>query len=287
MTTSPTSIQKFTSGVAGYLTQSVLPTLCEWLTANKGVSVTVQECMQALEMPAPAAPPTPSHSLPGLQNIPQAAKAPAKRPTATSNGPKCPFIFTRGKSEGQACGASVKEGETFCNTCKKKKAAGGPGTTSGGAASAGAGLKSAAKPKTATELEVNELPEKDWYREVHDNFIIHRLPDNKIVAVAVDDDGKFRQLTAAEKIAATKKGLQIVNDSVPLNIPAAIPNRKQAGLSAVPAAAPAASPSPVKSQPAAQPQPQLAAPAMPQINLAQLAPPVMPNIGIPQLPRLG
>ena len=204
-----TSTQRFTMNVGSFLARDILGPLVEWLRTNKNIELTVDECVKALDLPALAPVAQASMpTLPGLQSpVAKASpqRTPAKKAPTPGDGPGCPYSFSRGQYKGQICGAKVAPGETYCNACKKKKIVGGsPGTTAPSGASSAPGLKGTTTKVQPKTLDVVELPEKDWYKDINNNFIVRRMPDGKIMALAVEDKGTYRHLNDAEKAVATQ-----------------------------------------------------------------------------------
>lgn len=242
-----TPLSNFSQSVSSLLVNGVLTPLATWLAKEKNTTVTVDEMMGVLNIPAQAkAMPGPAPiQMPNLPNF--LAGATATPATATAggsgrkkasgapyNGPTCQYVFVRGAKKNQTCGEPCIENSNFCRACAKKKSAGGPGTGSSANATTPAqgfapvsGTAHVADVPTPSGdetagLQVMALPNRPgYYRTVKEGFIIQQQPDGAIVATAIDVNGVVRPLNDEEKRKAATLGIGVIDDPTPAPAPAA------------------------------------------------------------------
>jgi len=288
----------FNQVVSEFVDTNILHPIVNFLTKEKGCQVTVEELRSVLQLPAPVPSPMKVHGSglpqggmipvqpPSLNNfmaMSAAGKAPAKKDKAPHNGPTCTYKFIRGKNKGQVCGEPAVEGSEFCRTCIKKKASGGPGVSPDTPTGKTSGHASASKNDQSNSEGSGELtvvPYKNqpgYFKTVQHGFIVKQIEGNRIVATAVEDNGKARPLTEAEKRIAYDIGIGIVENEGPIEQQApAIP----VAISTVPAAAQVPAPSIPVTAPGIPVIPNLAA-AVPKMN------PLMgQNMVIPMIPKV-
>jgi hypothetical protein len=217
-------LTEFNETIATLVKTRILTPLSEWLEENKSVSVSVDELLDALYIPKvvkssqspfiSAAPPSFPQHLSGKQVKKQ------KEDTTPTDGPKCKYIYKKGKNANQPCGKICVEGYEFCKNCLEKGStkvapvsqatkstnlkAKTVSTTLGFTAS----LKKANKPT----LEFRETETEGVYEDAGTRFLVRKVMNNgqeQYVAFGVREDDGIRELTESEKALALKKKLSV------------------------------------------------------------------------------
>lgn len=252
-----TQKDNFSTIVTDYFINHVSTHLSSWLQENHNVEVTPEDICGAFSVPY--APKTPSHGYPAaasvgtqMPNIPgyfqNTGAAPAKKTRkkttkADPNGPKCIYVFQRGKAnkKGTTCGQPVDGGgdpgsDQYCKQCLKKKTVqkiiyGGDGDKKtvqptnlpGGMVEV---------PETTTEdstTTINAVPiegRPNVYYDQDNGFVLEQLDDGSLVALAMRErDGTERPLTTDEKQTAQLLGMSLISTpkSSPAPAPAPVP----------------------------------------------------------------
>jgi hypothetical protein len=157
-----------------------------------------------------------------------------KAAPADPNGPKCIYSFQRGNKKGGVCGDAVAGpgtpgGDEYCKNCLKKKTVQTRVTT-------GSGGRSTVQPpvvpngmvsvnddddededgdvNTGTDNTINVVPiqgSSNMFKELNHGFILRQEHDGTVVALAVEENGVQRNLTADEKKTAQSLGLSFVD----------------------------------------------------------------------------
>jgi hypothetical protein len=241
-----TSAANFTSGVADLTTSVILSPIITYLRDKKGVEVTLEELVNALQIPVttshtrsntiPLQFPAPSPLTAGT--VPQVnGKGKTKKTTTAATGLTCTYVFTRGKDRGLQCDKDRMEGSLYCKNCARKKSAGGPGTSS----SKGSGK--ATPPTQAnggvddkqTELtcvEIKERPGLFLTSDLGFDMVIKQVDEDTILALGVLlPDKSIRPLTDPEKKRAMERQITVEEEVTPSA-------RDDTGGSAIPVAQP-------------------------------------------------
>ena len=221
-------LAEFNESVASFIKSRILTPLSEWLEENKSVSVSVDELLDVLYIPkvvkSNQSPflSTSQPSFPSSLSGKNTAKLAIKKTNGEeeTDGPKCKYIYKKGKNANQTCNKPVVEGYDFCKNCLEKgstKAA--PvsqatkstnlkaktvSTTLGFTAS----LKKANKPT----LEFRETETEGVYEDAGTRFLVRKVNNNGVdqyVAFGVREDDGIRELTESEKALALKKKLAV------------------------------------------------------------------------------
>lgn len=123
--------EKFTVAVAHVLSNTVFPHLVNWLHSTKGVNVTVQELMEACELPSstptlPTAPPASNFVAPALPSVEVTTAAPpttkARAAARSTKYPvdakkQCKHQYTKGEKANTTCGSPCHVGYDYCPSC--------------------------------------------------------------------------------------------------------------------------------------------------------------------------
>lgn len=242
---STTSKNVFSTVITDFYVNTVCSQLVAWLKTNKGVEVTPEELCQAFDVPyvpktimsgLPQAANTPVQ-MPGYMHgtgaSPNRRKGGRKKKIVDPNAPKCQYTFQRGKRQDELCGdaceanPSILGSDRYCKTCLKKKTVikeleSGAGSSVNTVAppappSGYAPIPQQNKPREFS-LDVVEIEgQPGFYRDIRRGFIIQKLSDETIVAIAVeDDDGVQRPLTQEEKNELQPLGVSFPSSPAPL-----------------------------------------------------------------------
>jgi len=143
--------EMFINGVSALLQEWVLPCVVQFLEKEKEVQVTVNELIDALELPVSRTPS--SFYGRSLENT-KPRKCRTRRDKEILNeDQKCIYIFTRGSRAGMVCGNKTDINSKYCKMCKNKKNA--QGNVEGNKALKQSSTKKKAKPGVAN----NEIVE--------------------------------------------------------------------------------------------------------------------------------
>ena len=212
-------LDSFSEGVSKYLAMSVLPIITNYLT-NKGLTVTVDDLMKALNAPRSTVnafePETPSY-LGGTSSTASSTTAVKPAGTRRTNkgdyaGPTCKYIFTKGVRKGDYCGAPcAPDNPERCKSCARKKNGGGSSTTASTSDSVGSSAPSTEDNNVLDAVAIDER--KGLYRETSYNILIHQADDKTYAKGVIIDNSTLqtRPLNDAEKEYCRKK-LMTIND---------------------------------------------------------------------------
>ncbi len=150
-----------------------------------------------------------------------------KAAPADPNGPKCMYSFQRGNKKGDVCGdpvagPGISGGEQYCKNCLKKKTvqtrvasgSGGRSTVQPPVVPNGMVPIPDEEPTAATDNTINVVPipgNPNMFKELNHGFILRQEHDGTVVALAVEENGVQRNLTADEKKTAQVLGLSFVD----------------------------------------------------------------------------
>jgi hypothetical protein len=211
MTTSaPTFVQQYSD----FVRNTVLTSLSATLKSEKNVDWSPDEMAAVLSLP----PKNNSVNLPSYLTGGNAAPAASGGASATSGrtskkanenytGPRCEYVFTRGKKEGLGCELPCVAGSRFCKHCITKKSAGGAGTKT--AKGKGKNKADAAEEEGGEALDVSQLEGYDnLFKEQKYGFVIEQVveinkegkEEEKLYVVGIENGGNIRRtLTEGER----------------------------------------------------------------------------------------
>lgn len=172
---------------------------------SKGITVTTQELLNALQVPVTIVAPPPIQVASSSSSGETISKARKRTVTDTDPDTHCKYVFTRKTKEyekGQQCNKPCVMGQEFCPDCitrkipsKKKE-----------------DLPAEKPAKKELQVEVVPLTDKPgFFREVNNNFYIQRMDNNQAMVLGVfDESDRIRTLTNEEKGIAFEKGFKVV-----------------------------------------------------------------------------
>jgi len=237
----------FSTTVTDCFVNQVSSHLSEWLKTNKSVDVSAQDICEAFNVPFTPRPsmtglpqaanmPTQMPNIPGYFQGSGASASPAgrrggrKKAPRDPNAPTCVYQFQRGNKKGQVCGEQVAQdgrpgAEEYCKNCLKKK-------TVQNRINSGSSSKSSVQPpvlpggmvsvpeqsSSSAENTIDAVPidgHNDLFMDLKNNFILKQYEDGSLVALAVEEKGHQRDLTAEEKVTAQALGLCILDTPSP------------------------------------------------------------------------
>lgn len=221
----------------------ILAPIVNYLT-GKGVTVTVEELSQVLQLPAvkpstfsgPAVPPMSfTGAVPPMAH--SATHAPGTKKgqntvtEAPVSGKSCAYQYKRGENKGKFCGKPTEPGSDFCHSCRKQRKSLSKDLAVGAVPGAAPNLGSIpapsfAPPPAATgQLNVVMFDEaKSLYRTVENNFIVSQVSPGNIVVLGkyVSDKDTIVPITPEDEAVAVSMGLKLptkTSDAPPVNVP--------------------------------------------------------------------
>ena len=241
MTTNLKSV--LTGTVADHFINHVASHLSTWLKENKDVDITPEEISEAFDIPY-----TPKPTFAGL---PQAGNIQTQMPNfprhhgvspskkserkkkaqaADPNVPRCIYRFQRGRKEGTVCGEPVAQtnepgGDKYCRTCIKKKTVTNILERKNNSVDT---VKAPEIPNNAVpavdvepdndENTISAIPipgHEGMYKDVNNGFILKEYEGGTIVALAMEENGVQRPLTADERAKAQYLGMSLLDSPTP------------------------------------------------------------------------
>jgi hypothetical protein len=212
----------FAESIANLTRSVIVEPLVDWLRNTKGVEVTVEEIIQALNIPA-----TPRFQT-NYSAVPLPLKgAVASKPRASSsknivdpNATPCVYVFTRGKNKGETCGQPSVPGTNLCPTCSTKTSANKYKTMMVAPRSAVLPTVPTTTPTKASSVPIDVEPYGDKYLDRQANLILEKQPDGTMVATGVLENNQERCLTKEEEDAAIDRGISLPTKNVlPIQVP--------------------------------------------------------------------
>lgn len=268
-------IQKLTDHVAC----EVSARLSEWLRENKNVEVTQEEICKVFEVPyKPQVSGNIPTQMPNLSKYSVNTNAPKKKggrrkKVYSEDHPRCIYKYVRGANEGKQCGSYVlMDGsigsDVYCKACIQKQ---------GVKKLLMSKPKPVVKPPTINgsvfpvqeedEDEVYKINavkiDEDTIKETKYGFILKKAGEGNYLAVSVEENGAYRDLTPAEIKIAVSIGLSVVEKDTSVNTNS---NTNTTEPPMLPPSQSVQSQQPQSLQPQAQSQPvQMSIPDIPQI----------------------
>lgn len=249
----------FQTSVANLAVTAILRPLSDWLRSAKGVSVSVEELAEALNISTPKA--TSSVSVPvqnPMFNLPSHL---AGTGASLSRGGTCVYKPRKGKDAGRECGKPAIPGDEYCKTCVKKatvkKARESSVVSKPPVLSAlPASLNPSSQPPifqfsgvTKVDTPVDNVAssqsllvrlraepvegkENHYYLPEH-HFIIRKEPNETFVVLGSGETEVDRELSEMEKQKAYTLGLRTLESSSPEQQKVSLPSLGSMGSSAL------------------------------------------------------
>lgn len=265
----------FTNNVGSFIQQTILVPIVNHLTA-KGITVTIEELVEVLQLPATRNLGVPAMAFGGAIP-PVTASVPKRTNTASATpGTGCTYVFKRGKNKQLCCGKKCFNGSERCNT--KNHQIKNPVATPGGfAPNQIPGMAGYSEPQEDNQhsIDVTSYDKSKGLSKTNDNIIV-KEKDETILAIGYLDEvqNKIISLTDDQKHACIKLGMAILPDDTPQTI------AKSPSIPGIPSI-----PSPVAAVPSIPsiPSPVAAIPSIPSIPSPITAVPSIPSI--PSVPE--
>lgn len=240
----------FSTTVTDCFVNQVATQLSDWLKVTKSVDVSREDICSAFHVPCATRPvmaglpqaasmPTQMPNIPsyfqgtgvnvgsGGSPAPRSTRGGRKKVQVDPNAPKCDYLFQRGDKKGQKCGAPVSQDESgvvqkYCKNCLKKK------TVQNEVGQRASDKNTVAPPKLPGDVSVDDTQSEsesgglnaiavegydDLFKIVEHGFLVRRLPDGSLVAIAVEVNGVQRGLSADESRTALNLGLSLSDDN--------------------------------------------------------------------------
>lgn len=290
----------FSTTVTDCFVNQVATHLSSWLKTNKAVEVSTQELCSAFNveytprptmagLPQGANLPTQMPSVPGYYagtGGPSPARRGGRRKAPVDpNAPKCKYVFQRGNKKGNPChdpviGDGQPGGNDYCKACIRKKTVqnriqgGGSGKSTVKAPSMPNGMVAVPEQPASggDSNSINALPipgQPNMFRDVDNGYIIQSCSDGTLIALAMEENGVQRGLTADERKRAQMMGMSLMEEQEVAPVNTAVPT--------IPTI-PTGDPSP--------PQAAQVAPSVPQVPQVPQAAQVGPSVPqVPQVPQ--
>ena len=202
----------FAESIANLTRTAIIEPLVDWLRNTKGVEVTADEIVQALNIPAtPRFQTSYSAVPPPLKGaVTSKPRAPSTKKIVDPNATPCVYVFTRGKNKGETCGNPSVPGTNLCSACSTKTSANKYKTMPVAPRPITATVASTS---TSTSAAVDVEPYGDKYLDRLANLILDKQPDGTMVATGVLDGNQERPLTKEEEDAALDRGISLPTKS--------------------------------------------------------------------------